>query len=127
MIKETLEAIQTAWQASGIQAPLCYDRADGQSFPYIVYTVIADGPKDTFSSTGESLQVQFTAFTEGDDPLAAIALVEQLRDVFDDAAFPVSGAHLVSMKRLPGWRPMIDPDQESGYLYPTRYTLHLTD
>jgi hypothetical protein len=79
-----------------------HEAMQGAAFPYGIYYII-DGDTDyDFSDEHETVEVQFSLFSEKNAPDEAFTLGGYLKALFDNAALSVSGYSLISWKRKKG-------------------------
>ena len=79
----------------------------GATFPYGVFYMVDDATEYDFTDEHETIQVQFSLFSEKNAPDEAYTLGGYLKTLFDGAALAVSGYRLISWLRT-GQRIMRD-------------------
>ena len=80
-----------------------YTPPQGTEFPYGIFFLVSNVPKDNFVEEFENSLIQFTLFSSretADDPADEICdLYGKLDDVYNKCSLPIDGYTLVSMLR----------------------------
>ena len=72
---------------------------EGSEYPYIVFQVVSDVPEKTFSEEFENVVIQFSLFSVGESSVEVEDMFTDLKALYDECAFSITGSTLIWMKR----------------------------
>ena len=72
---------------------------EGTDYPYIVYMVVTDTPDHTFTEDFEDVLVQFSLFSITSGTTEVENMYTDLKTLYDEKSFNVTGSTLVWMRR----------------------------
>ena len=72
---------------------------DSSTYPYCVYTIVANTTWDKFAERGEEVLIQINAYSDKNSSTEVNTMRSAITDVFDDAKLDVSGYDTVSCVR----------------------------
>jgi hypothetical protein len=86
------------WEAIGGRLYNTY-APDGTTLPYAVFQHISSRPDDTFTEKLDDVLIQFTIFSTNPSSSEVHTAMQNLKTLFDDCTFPVTGATIVKFRR----------------------------
>ena len=80
---------------------LFLDRApEGAEFPYVVFSIVADTPDNTFTDALDDVLIQFSLYSTSSSATEMTTMYNDLKSLFDDCTFTLSPGTLLSMERV---------------------------
>jgi len=75
------------------------DAPDGTDYPYAVFMLISDVPEYTFSEQYESVQIQFSIFSNASGSTEIEDLYTNLKSLYDECSLSITSSALIWMRR----------------------------
>ncbi len=73
---------------------------EGTEFPYVVFSIVADTPDNTFTDVLDNVLIQFSLFSTSLSATEITTMYNDLKSLFDDCTFTLSSGTLLSMERV---------------------------
>lgn len=68
-------------------------------FPYITFFIVSNAPQKTYTEDFEDMLIQFSLFSNSEGAVEITDMYADLKTLFDECAFTITGSTLVWMKR----------------------------
>ena len=86
----------------------------GVTWPYAVYYLISDVPRDTFTDRLEEVIVQFSIFSQSSGSTEIEDIVTNLKSLFDNCSLTITGNTHIMMNRQGSSLTSVPADTELG-------------
>lgn len=73
---------------------------EGTQYPYVVFSLISDTPEKTFTEDFEDIILQFSLYSISKGLAEITDMFADLKTLFDEKSFAITGSTLVWMKRV---------------------------
>ena len=84
------------------------------TWPYAVYYLISDVPRDTFTEKLEEVIIQFSVFSQASGSTEIEDIVTNLKSLFDNCSLTITGNTHIMMNRQGSSLTSVPADTEAG-------------